>query len=156
MQAPTHFLTGIVISKLIMHGPPNIPLWIQIILIGTLAFLSHIIVDCFAKLTYHTPDPHPEDKFWVGYHIGIAVLTLIIVIIFIREYWWVMIMTVLVDIVDWGVLRAILKKPAWFHPKIDVLREKFLQKLPDYNHTKWSVVIEFLILAILTISIVLL
>ena len=51
------------------------------------AFLSHIILDGLSFITYHTPDPMKEDKFWLIWHYIIYALSLSSIIVFIIPYW---------------------------------------------------------------------
>ena len=53
------------------------------------------------------------------------------------------------DIIDWLLFRAILKKPAIFHPFIDKIRDTVLGWAPNLNHTKWAILIEIGILGLL-------
>jgi hypothetical protein len=124
MQAPMHFLVGI----LIFHAVKN-P-----ILAFILIFLSHYLIDVLVLLTYHPKDPLPESKFWVRYHILILILTIIMVIFFIKAYFWVMIVSLIPDIVDWVIMRMILKKDPIMHPLIERIREsKVFSWIPDHT-----------------------
>ncbi len=137
MQAPLHFLVGLLIGK------TSLPFLLAFVLV----FLSHFLVDAFAKITYHVPDPQPEDRFWVGYHIIVYLLTIILFFVHI-EYFWMFFASILVDIIDWGILRGILKKPARIHPIIDKIRESVPFKyLPDLNYQKWAIIPEIILFA---------
>ncbi|MHA1340668.1 MAG: hypothetical protein ACTSRZ_11060 [Promethearchaeota archaeon] len=159
MQSPTHFLMGILIYRLFesfIGFSNNI---IGIILKGIvfiLIFFSHFLVDAIAKITYHVPDARPQDKFWLSYHIFIFGLTIFLAIWFIIPYFWVMLFSVLIDIIDWGILRGLMKKNPIIHPLIDKFRNKFFSWLPNLIEKKWTVINEFIILFILGLGIYLL
>ncbi|GAG64386.1 unnamed protein product, partial [marine sediment metagenome] len=62
METITHNLVAVVIQILcfnFLRFPWNLTFTIFF------AFISHIFVDAIAVITYHTPDPHKEDKFWL-------------------------------------------------------------------------------------------
>jgi hypothetical protein len=156
LQAITHFLVGIIIQSLFINFSPPY----NIFLIIVIAFFSHFLIDCIAKITYHLKDPQPHDKFWVLYHIIIFTASAIVLVYFWKPFWWGMGVAVLIDIYDWIIIRGIrkLKKnPLWLqgyemHPLIDKFREKFFAWLPDWNEKRYAVVPEaILILALLVI-----
>ncbi|MFX0044059.1 MAG: hypothetical protein ACFE8L_14185, partial [Candidatus Hodarchaeota archaeon] len=68
MNLITHVLVGVFIQILFFEFfifPFNFLLTI------IFAFLSHFIVDALAKITYHTPEPHWDDKFWVSWNMTV-------------------------------------------------------------------------------------
>lgn len=119
------------------------------IIVFIATFLSHFLVDAFAKITYHVPDARPEDKFWLGYHIFIYLLTIALLIVFLNTYWIAILGSVFIDVIDWGILRGLLKKEPYIHPIIDKFREKCFSWLPDLIEEKWTVINEFIILGLL-------
>jgi len=105
-------LAGILIQFLVFYWIGTIP-WLAVILVLVFGFLSHGILDPIAaKFTYHRPDPKWDDKFWLGYHIGMYTFTLFIVMFFI-QYWLGMLASIIVDLFDWGA-RA-LKRFKFLH-----------------------------------------
>ena len=153
MQAPTHFLMGVLIFKIVEFCAPSLNNIILYILVFIFSFLSHFLIDAIAKITYHVPDPRPEDKFWVVYHIFIVVFTLVLLIILWDAYWIALIGSILIDLIDWVLYRAIMKKEPIIHPLIDKFRDKFFFWLPDLLEKKWTVVNEFIIWAIICVNI---
>lgn len=152
MQMITHFLVGIIIQKFLFG---IIPFPFDIILILILAFLSHILVDCLARLTYHTPDPQKGDKIWLSWHVVIYVTSFLVFIIFCNPYWLVMIVSILFDIWDWYTLRMIQrhikKDPNWgkkyfLHPIIDKVRSRFFMWLPDLTYNHKGILVEIVII----------
>ncbi|MHA1646827.1 MAG: hypothetical protein ACTSVU_08535 [Promethearchaeota archaeon] len=157
MQAPTHFLTGIIIAKLVDLCFPELNQIYFVIIVAILAVGSHFLIDALAKMTYHPPEADWHDKFWVIYHVGFVYLpSLICIIIFFIPYWWVMIFSTLPDIIDWYTARAIFHKGPYVHPIIDKFRTKFFSWVPDFRHRKWSVSVEFGLLGVLIIGVILL
>ncbi|MHA1612570.1 MAG: hypothetical protein ACTSVZ_10670 [Promethearchaeota archaeon] len=143
MQAPTHFLTGMVIYLAFSTWFPALPSWILIILTLISAVFSHFVLDSLAEMTYHLPDPQWKDPFWVAYHvIFVYVGSLVMLIVFWQEYWWVMFASILPDIIDWYTLRWIFKKDPVVHPLIDSMRARWFAWVPNWRNRKWTVALE--------------
>ncbi|MCP4762397.1 MAG: hypothetical protein GY870_11500, partial [archaeon] len=142
MQAPTHILTGILIYQIIFLLFPGLHPLISGFIIFILSFFSHFLIDSISKITYHVPDARPEDKFWLRYHIIVYIFTLIFLLIFWNPYWIGILGANSIDIIDWLIFRAILKKKPVFHPKIDKFRDIFFSWLPDMIEKKWTVINE--------------
>lgn len=151
----THFLVGIFIQKY-LFGIISFPF--DIILILILAFLSHILVDCLARFTFHTPEKQKGDKIWLSWHIIIYISSFLVFIIFWNPYWLVMIVSILFDIWDWYTLRMIqrhvLKNPDWgkkyfLHPIIDKVRNKCFMWLPDLTYEHKGIIVEIILIIFL-------
>ncbi|MBD3351483.1 MAG: hypothetical protein GF364_08345 [Candidatus Lokiarchaeota archaeon] len=153
MQAPTHFLMGILIYKIFENLITPLNICWNILLVYPLIILSHFLIDAIAKITYHVPDARPQDKFWLGYHIFILGLTLFFIFWFWNPFILAMFFSVLVDIIDWGILRAIRKREPIIHPIIDKFRNSLFSWLPELIEKKWTVINEFTIISILLILI---
>ena len=149
VQAPTHMLFGIFLADLVYWLFPSISMWIYVISVCILAFSSHFLIDAIAILTYHPPKADLNDNFWVGYHIAVYLLALFILIIFFKLYWWVIISAILVDLIDWILLRFLLKKDPLLHHLADKLRAQFFSQLKDFNQEKWTILFEIVIIVIL-------
>jgi len=138
-------------------------------------FLSHFIVDSFAKVTYHTPEPLKEDRFWVSWAIISNGITIIFVVwvILIGQFWfffWGGFFSILVDIYDWGILRPIQNKGKnsndesywkqgyFFHKLIDKIREEVppFSWLPNWNYERKGVIVELAIIVIFWILVIIL
>ncbi len=140
MQAVMHFIVGILIYHLI----PN-PVFAFILI-----FLSHYLIDILVLITYHPKEPQPQSKFWVRYHLFLLILTLISIVIFIRIYFWVMVVSVIPDIVDWFIIRPILKKQPIFHPLIERIRDsKLFSWIPSQIMNPKASIVELAMLSIL-------
>jgi hypothetical protein len=143
MQSPTHFLTAIVLYKLIQLLLPAAPFWVWAVITIPLAVLLHFVLDCLAGVTYHLPDPQWHDRFWVAYHvIFVYVGTLVLFIVFFIPFWWVMLASVIPDIIDWYTLRPLFKRGPVVHPWIDRLRECCFKWVPNWRDRKWTVALE--------------
>lgn len=136
MQLPTHFLIGIVIQSIIIWIWPSGMIWVGWIVIAITAFLSHILLDCIAISTYHPPEAHWEDPFWKIFHLGVYITALALVIIFGRTYWWGMLWSFMIDLVDWIILRWLVHKEPLFHPIIDKIRTALFSWLPNLTIEK--------------------
>lgn len=169
MELITHALTGIFIQILcyiFFIFPLNL---ILTIIVG---FFSHFFIDSLAKITYHTPEPHKEDKFWVAWHIITPVLAILLAIwvIIIGQIWFFLIGVIfanLVDILDWMIIRPYVskhldqvkekykEKPFIFHKYIDFIRDKVppFKWFPNWNHEKKGVIIEIATITTLWISV---
>lgn len=130
------------------------------------AFLSHFITDAFSKITYHTPEPHWDDKFWVSWNISVRVSGYIAIILFF-PYYLGMLFANLPDIWDWMIVRRIQKRRNkngkidyhhnnFFHRMVDIIREKTLFWLPDWIYEKKAVIVEIIIIIALIIGIIVL
>ena len=160
MQLITHLLIGVIIQILCFK---YFILPFNLLLTIVFAFLSHFIVDMFAKITYHTPDPQKGDKFWLSWHIfsyGSGIIALIILYPYIIG----IIFANFVDLIDWLILRPLdkkrnenrtvdYKKSYFFHNFIDKLREKLLFWLPNWNYKKYAIIPEIIIITTLGILI---
>ncbi|MHA1733123.1 MAG: hypothetical protein ACTSU5_14340 [Promethearchaeota archaeon] len=160
MQAYTHFLVGILVQVALREVAPT---WLRVLLVGVIAFLSHFPVDVFAKVTYHPPEARPRDPFWVGYHVYVLVVSVVVLVVFWGGYWFAMGCAVLVDLYDWVFIRgvrALKKDPEWgerfqFHPVIERIREGAFGWLPDWNHERRGVVPELVLLVVLLVPAIL-
>lgn len=142
MQLPTHFLVGIMIQAFFLWIWPSGMIWVQLTLIGITAFLSHILLDCLAISTYHPPKAHWDDPFWKIFHLGVYLLALVIVIFYGCTYWWGMLWSFMIDLVDWIILRWLAHKDPIFHPIIDKIRNKLFSWLPNLTTKKFASVYE--------------
>jgi hypothetical protein len=156
MQAPTHILTGILLLVIFQAIFPTAPLWLQIVVVLPLSFASHFILDASSIITYHPPEADWKDWFWVSYHLLIYIGSIVILVFFLVDYWWVIIAANLVDIVDWLILRAIFKKEPLLHKGADKLRNFLFKQTPNWNHKRWTIIIEIVIVGVLLASVLLL
>ena len=159
MQAPTHILTGILLLEIFRAIFPTSPLWVQFLVVLPLAVASHFLLDASSIITYHPPKADWKDWFWVSYHAVIYIGAVLILVFFLVDYWlylWVIIAANLPDIVDWLILRALLKKKPICHPIADRLRSFLFRKTPNWNHKRWTIIIEFVLVGILLTSVLLL
>lgn len=170
MQAITHFFSGIFIS--ILLEPLGIT-WLRLLLITGLCVLAHFLIDALAKITYHPPDAKWDDAFWVSWHAIVYVGSVACAIIFIRSFFFGMLVSVIPDIYDWGIIRGVRAykrkhDPAveqdqekkqfmegWeFHVLVDKFRERFLSFLPDLNHEAVGILPEIAIWIICILGVV--
>ncbi len=157
MQMPTHFLIGILIAEIFNLLLPSMPIPVQILIIAILAVLSHYLLDCIAISTYHPYKAHWDDKFFKGFHIIYAFgFAIILFIWFFIPYWWVMLFSILPDIIDWYILRPAFHKDPVVHPSIDRVRDALFSWLPDLKEKKWAVLNEFILAGTIGVGIVLL
>jgi len=163
MEAITHILTGIVIQVLCFIYfifPFNLIFTI------VFAFFSHYLIDALAKITYHTPEAHPEDKVWVVWHL-ITPTLIVVLLVWLLLINWILVLIFLigaisanfVDVVDWLILRAILKKDResnyFLHDSIDIIRNRIapFTWLPNWNQKYRGIIPEALIILILWLTI---
>ena len=162
METITHNLAGIIIQILCFRF--LIFPW-NLIFTIFFAFISHIFIDTFSVLTYHTPEAQKGDKFWVIWHYIIYGVSLISIIIFIIPYWLSMIFANIIDIWDWLILRPFQKRKRksnpefkwgdkyYLHQIVDWVRAKLFFWLPVRQDKKSGIIIEIFI--IITFSIIL-
>ena len=156
MQAITHFVVGALLQKFLL-GTCSYP-W-NVIVIFFLAVLSHVPVDLFAFLTFHTPDPHPKWPFWLVTNVIFGIVGLLGAILLWNPYWWSMLASTLIDIYDWGFLRSVQaikrhKKPGYtleryfIHTYLDKFRDAHMSWLPNWTHKRRGVVPEICIILV--------
>ncbi|MHA1448951.1 MAG: hypothetical protein ACTSP4_05970 [Candidatus Hodarchaeales archaeon] len=144
MQAPTHALVGIFLQVMVFTLLPQDFFLLQVFSTILLCFFSHFILDGMAKITYHPPDPLPEDRFWVGYHFFLLTSSITLYSFLLPWFWLGIISANAVDIWDWLIIRKIANKkgnPDWgkrfrFHPLADVVRRRLFFFLPDLTRVK--------------------
>jgi hypothetical protein len=163
MEAITHILTGIfiqVICFIYFIFPVNLIFTI------IFAFFSHYLIDALAKITYHTPKAHPEDKVWVLWHLITPALIVVLLVWLLLINWMLVVVFMIgaiaanfVDIVDWLIFRAILKKDRekgyFLHDSIDIIRDKIppFSWLPNWNQKYIGIIPEALIILIIWLTI---
>ncbi len=145
MQLPTHFLSGMTLQLFILRVCVHCPGILTFTLIAFAALLAHVFLDCIAISTYHPPQAHLDDKFWKGFHILVYLAALVLLLVWGSTLWWGMLWSAMIDLVDWILLRAILKRPPIVHPIIDKIRNLFFGWLPNLTERKWAVVGELVI-----------
>ena len=156
MQMSTHFLIGILIAKLLNLLLLTTPFGLNIIVIAVLAVISHYFLDCITISTYHPYKAHWDDLFFKLFHLLYAYgLSVFIFIWFFEEYWWVMLFSVLPDIIDWYILRPFFHKDPFIHPSIDKVRDVLFSWLPNLKEKKWAVINEFILAGTMGIGIIL-
>ena len=134
MQLPTHFITGVMLDKLMRNSPLPGPARLAV-LTGT-CYLSHGILDKIARSTYHPPDPL-DDRFWRVYHHNILpTITWSVVANYGSKHWFAMLCSALPDL-DW-VIRDLKKKygqkiPGWEGPLLNEGLHSFLNRVPGIN-----------------------
>jgi len=156
MEAITHILTGVILQILCFKY--LIFPWNYIFTI-IFSFFSHLLIDAVAKITYHTPKPHKEDKFWVIWHIIIIIASIGSAIYFFIPYWIGIISANSVDIWDWLILRPIQKSKRdqenqnnwgqrlFIHSNvIDPVRENIFFWIPNWNYKKYGIIPELILI----------
>jgi hypothetical protein len=166
MQSITHFFSGVFLMALIQALVPAT--WLQYVLLFPCGILMHFLVDGPVEITYHPRTPRMQDPFWKGWHLIVIVGSIVVAIVFWVPYFWGMFACIVVDIVDWGILRPIcaLRKvqlpedPAFFpryfiHYWIWRFRMKVFPFLPDWKEKHRGIVPEILIWVACTLGVIL-
>ncbi|RMG13592.1 MAG: hypothetical protein D6731_11880 [Planctomycetota bacterium] len=115
MQAVTHFACGAAIGAALLPPQPSerAPL-ARIGLAVGLAALGHALLDDLARATYHPPEPHWSDPFWLAFHLLLLPAALVVLWRFRR--WWYVLAGSLVPDLDWVAGRALgLWDPGTLH-----------------------------------------
>jgi hypothetical protein len=131
------------------------------------AYCSHIIVDAFSIITYHTPEAHKDDNFWLIWHIIIYALSGVSIIIFIIPFWLSIISANIMDIWDWFIIRPIQKRkkrkkleigrkiPLYLHGSVDWVRKNLFFWLPRWNYKKGGIIVEIGVIFIFSALVIL-
>ncbi len=162
MQEPTHILAGVIIQKCFdwkKHRP------IALGLTAVTAFLSHGLLDKISNVTYHPPQADFHDPFWVGYHVTVALATILFLHIWWRQWKWGIVFAMLPD-VDWVFIHghAIfhLHFPWYQRPHLHDLLHwifaqfpplSFLDHLPNHRHNPWACLWEVLLVSVMLVVI---
>jgi hypothetical protein len=158
MQAPTHILAGTIITEAFKRMKNRKPAFV---LVAICAFLSHGLLDKFAKMTYHRPDADFNDPVWVGYHIGVLLTTILFIRLLWKDYKWGIIFAMLPDL-DWVFIhgqKIVGINIAWYktahiHSVVHFVFDNLwpfyhLHKLPDYRYEPLTALGEILLLILL-------
>jgi hypothetical protein len=163
LETITHNLVAVIIQILCFAFMP-FP-W-NIILTIVIAFISHILVDDFSVITYHTPEARKEDKFWLIWHYIIYALSILSTIIFLLPYWLSLLFANVIDLWDWFILRPIQKKKKsknpeskwgdkyYFHRMVDWSRDKLFFWLPQREYKRSGIIIEIIIICVLSLILI--
>ncbi|MBA3470420.1 MAG: hypothetical protein H0T53_12345 [Herpetosiphonaceae bacterium] len=158
MQAPTHILTGILIQKAVR------PIKSRSVRTGAIVALgatSHLLLDKFARLTYHPADAMPRDGFWLAHYTLTMTSAGVLVGKHRRDYKTAMLAAVIPDfdwVLVWGLklLPFRRKQPDMpiLHAYGDRMIEKIpavrsLRRLPDWKLVRWSTALEVLLCGVL-------
>lgn len=102
MQAPTHLLTGVLINKLFQWKRYRA---VAFVLMAVCCFLSHGLLDALDRFTYHPADAAITDPFWVGYHLLVALVSIVFLYLWWSEFKWGIIFALLPDF-DWIIVHG--------------------------------------------------
>jgi hypothetical protein len=146
--------TGVLIDRAV---PEIRSRCIRRLLIALLGIYSHAIMDALAALTYHPPEPPPGDRFWLGYHAGLAALSLSTWSKNQQEHKWAMICSVFPDL-DWalikipgvvGIRKPILRRPVLHETLFRTIYwlplVRLLNGLPNLREKKVAVILELIL-----------
>lgn len=141
MQAITHFLCGLALKNIV-------PYWLAIIL----SCLSHIPLDLLARSTYHPPNPHFDDEFWITSHAIFYGGGIVIFVLF-QADWIIMLSSVLIDLYDWVLIRPLSWMYPYFghhilHRELHRFRDK-LFFLPDLSEKPIGIFVELCLIIFL-------
>jgi hypothetical protein len=166
MQEPTHILAGIIIKKSLDGKKPRAAI---LALTAALAFLSHGFLDKLANLTYHPAQPDFKSPVWIGYHLFIAVTTIVFLFLWWKKFKWGIIFATLPD-ADWIFIHGREIFNHLFHTHSDFYHRPylhnflnsiwenvpplnfaahFLDALPNYRHNPLACLWEFFLVALL-------
>jgi hypothetical protein len=132
VQTPTHLATGVLIDQSLKDIRPG---FIRGVLIALLSIYTHAVLDALSALTYHPPDPYPDDHFWLGYHAALTTLTLKVWTKHRKRHAFAMICSVLPDL-DWVLIRSPRfyggRFASWQKPALHIWLLKTLYALPPF------------------------
>ena len=157
MQLPTHVTFGVFIQIILaILYPKTDPLFF--ILVFTFSLGSHFLLDSLAIMTYHPPD-RQLTNFWLYWHILVYTSgTVFIISALIINPWFIVgiLGANLPDLWDWIILRWLLKstnKKLYVHKFANKIRSFFKSYVPDLTYNKKGIVPEFILIILVSISI---
>lgn len=164
METITHNLIGIYIQILCFQFfffPLNILFTIMF------AYFSHIVLDVFNIITFHTPESHKDDKFWLYWHIITYSLAGVSIILFIIPFWLSIIAANIMDIWDWCIVRPLQRRKKrknpesnwgdnlYIHGPVDWMRRNLFSWLPQRRYKKAGIIVEIIVIFIFSFLIIL-
>jgi hypothetical protein len=158
VQSATHLLAGILIQRATDRVQDAS---LRRTLVASLGVLSHGALDKVARMTYHPPEPRPNDPFWAAYHTALYALSAFLLIANYRPYKRGMFWAAAPDL-DW-VARWVARRLPWdaplwsepilhnaLHGLVDALPGlNRLSRLPDWRTKQGGALVEFALLALL-------
>ncbi len=133
MQEPTHILAGVIIQR---SFEPVRPRALGMALTAVAAFLSHGLLDRLANFTYHPPKANFHSLFWVTFHSGVLICTILFLVIWWRRYWWGILFACLPDL-DWVFIHGQeifgIKVPFYRTPHMHHLLGYVFDKSPPFS-----------------------
>ncbi|MHA1730428.1 MAG: hypothetical protein ACTSU5_00705 [Promethearchaeota archaeon] len=157
----SHFLTGILCQVLVQLLLPAA--WWTSVVVAVVAFLSHFLVDAvFERVTYHPKPWLEESKTRFARYKEVPMVVLAAALAFLYSRYWVgLLFSVGVDLYDWVLLRALLKKDfrednhLFLHRWCDRLQEKLMSWAPDLNEDRRGFAVELAYIAFTLAAVVL-
>jgi hypothetical protein len=133
VQEPTHILAGVIIQKSLSGVRPRA---LRLGGIALFAFLSHGLLDRLANFTYHPPQANFHSAFWICFHSGVLVCTILFLVIWWRQYWWGILFACLPDL-DWVFIHGQevlhLRLPFYHQPYMHRLLGLVFDKSPLFS-----------------------
>ncbi len=151
MQLLTHFLSSILITRWVFSYLSLDSKIAEIIILSIFLLLSHFILDFFSRFTYHPVKAHLKDTFFVVFHGINYLLSAVVLVLFLKEYWYALLIGMFPDIIG-SISVYIFKKQYVLHGFIDRTRDK-AKWIPNWTENKWASIFE-IILVILLILII--
>jgi hypothetical protein len=161
MQEPTHILAGVIIQR---SFEPIRPRALALGLTAVCAFLSHGLLDRLANATYHPPVADFKSPFWVCFHSGVLIFTIVFLYIWWRRYKWGIFFAALPDL-DWVFIHG----QSLFHIRLPFyqkpLMHNFLHlifdetppfsylRVPNHRHKPWACLWEVALILIMLLAI---
>lgn len=158
LQAPTHILASLVIRESFRWRYYG---FFSFLLTAVVAFLSHGFLDKLARLTYHPSQAALTDIFWMGFHTMVVLVTLVLLYLFGKKYFWAIFFSVLPDI-DWLILHTanalgkevVFYKTPHFHNALNWMMEHtipfcYLDNLLDFRLIPIAFLVELLLCGLL-------
>ena len=155
MQEPTHILAGVLIQRSFASIKPR-PLALG--LTAVCAFLSHGLLDRLANATYHPPDANFHNLFWICFHSGVLIFTVLFLVIWWKRYKWGIFFAALPDL-DWvfihgqkilGIHLSFYQKPHMhnlLHVVFDETPPFSCLRIPNHRHNPWACLYEVCLIA---------
>ena len=161
MQAPTHFLAGVLIQKSV---DKTVSVRFRPVITASLAVISHGFLDKLARLTYHPPKALPNDWLWIAWHSIVALMTAGVLYKHWRDYKLGITFSSLPDL-DWIIVRPmgylfpqvlVFKRPI-LHELLSTILNLFppfriLDRLPNWTQERKGIIVEIVLLCLLIVA----
>ncbi len=165
MNGAAHYLSSVFITLFIYKLIPNSEIEdrsrkiIRMMIIFSISFFFHILIDNLAKLTYHPSESNWGDPVYAGWHLFTYILEAVVAIYILRKdlrYFGGMLGSVSFDLWDWSIVRFLGKYTNVELPTLHFMegytREAVFYWLPEWGLNPPAMINEIIFIILMLLS----